>query len=70
MSSNFLIVPPKCPKCGKQMTFKPRIITCGFHKFLGVTDLICKCGYKSENIFNMQCEEDDWFDESEWKNDN
>jgi len=55
MSNNFFIVPPNCPKCGKQMKFKPRVIFCGFHKFLDVTDLICECGFKIENVFDLKC---------------
>jgi len=55
MSNNFLIVPPNCPKCGKQMRVRSRVITCGFHVFLGVTDLVCECGHTIENVFDLKC---------------
>ena len=52
----FIMTLPDCPKCDAEMKMKGRIITCEFHDFIGVTDLVCACGHKEENIFNIKCE--------------
>ena len=49
---------PNCSKCNREMELKPRTIKCET-EFLGVTDLVCVCGHKIENVFNLKCKEDE-----------